>query len=845
VKTFFAYCLGFFLCLGFPSRSLFADPLLSYTHDITVVEMLNPGQSSRIPVNVSTPIITRFENTGTSDETNVKLYMIVKNYLGEVVYRDSLVLNNWLSGQTRDTTFRNFTPTLVAPYQFCAIAALSSDESHSNDTLCVTTSSSYESDIRAVTVVDPQPDEEKPQKLAFQAIGTFQAIGVREQYDVKARVQIRRVPENSLVYQADSLIPELLPEDPPSQFKFPSRQDTFDIRKLPVGYYKLAVMSLLPDDGDRTDDTAFTYFYITAVKLAHDITADSLLAPKNGTNITDPYSIPFTARFHNNGTNAETNVKVFGVIRDPKGYVIYRDTVTVSSIAPAESQDISFKTFVFSKTKNLFGDHTFSAYSSFAGEQYTLDDTVRSVVSLGYKWDIQTVSLIEPSEGQEEKQGIAFLPKALFKTNWATASPITNVPLRCRIYRAVLNTLACQIDTMIASISADSPALTVTFPSAQGSYNTASLAPGDYYAVVFNRFSSDGNRANDTLKNSFTVRPTKTYNITADSVLQPADRSDVYKTTPVLVRFSNSGIYDVTNVTLFCSIADTLGAEMYQDNITENSWKTGETRDISFKNFVIPSDGFYKLRAYATLGSDVARDDDTVTSVFYQGIRLDASAIRVKYPPEGAAIYEHAAYGPIAVFKWTGGFDDKRDVPVRFEIRDCTSNLLVYEADTVLIKLGLADGEKECIFPSKYGSYDVAKIPQGCYLVKAVASMLYDGNSYNDTAFSNFTVIPSSGVREKARDMGFSLSQNHPNPFANESEIEFTLPEEGMVSLRVYDMTGRLVLTKLSVKRLEAGDHSIMIQSDALSNGLYTYELTYAPSNGAARQLVKTMAVIK
>jgi hypothetical protein len=838
---------GLFLLLFFiflPCISL-ADPLPVYTHDITVVEMLSPGEGSRMPVNVATPVTVRFENTGTSDEANVNLYLTVKNYQGTVVYRDTVVLNDWLSGQTRDTTFGNFTPTQTGSYQFCAIAALSSDESHSNDTLCSNTYVGYEANIKAIAVVDPQLDEEKPQKLAFQPMGTFQAIGIREHYDVKARVQIRRVPENSLVYQADSLIPELLPGDPPSEFKFPSKYGTFDIRKLPAGYYKLAVMSLLPDDGDRTDDTAFTNFYITATKLAHDITADSILAPKNGTNITDPYTIPFIARFHNNGTSAETNVKVFGVIRDPRGNVIYRDTVTIASVAHDESTDISFRTFVFSKTKNSFGDHSFSAYSSFAAEQYTLDDTVRSVVSLGYKWDIQTVSLIEPSQGQEEQQGIPFSAKASFKTNWTTASPITNVPIRCRIYRAVLNTLASQFDTVIASISADSAAQIVVFPSAQGSYNTASLAPGDYYAIVFNRFSSDGNRANDTVKNSFTVRSTKTYNITADSVLQPIDRSDVYKTTPVLVRFSNTGIYALTDVTLFASITDTSGTIVYQDNITEKNWKTGEIRDVAFKDFAIPSDGFYKIQAYSMLGLDVAREDDTVTSVFYQGIRLDASAIRITYPLEGASIYEHAAYNPIAVFQWTGGFDDKRDVPVKLEIRNCTSDSLVYEADSVLAKLGLADGGKECIFPSKSGSYDVAKIPQGCYRVKAIANMFYDGNSANDTAFSNFTVIPPSGVNDKAAGAGFSLSQNHPNPFSSESEIEFSLPEEGIVSLRVYDVTGRLLITKVQGVPLEVGEHTVTIHSGDLPNGLYTYELVFMSHGGKTERLVKNMTVIK
>jgi len=54
----------------------------------------------------------------------------------------------------------------------------------------------------------------------------------------------------------------------------------------------------------------------------------------------------------------------------------------------------------------------------------------------------------------------------------------------------------------------------------------------------------------------------------------------------------------------------------------------------------------------------------------------------------------------------------------------------------------------------------------------------------------------------------FSLSQNYPNPFNPSTNIAFTLPSEGIVSLVILDLLGREVRTLLD-ERFRAGSYTV------------------------------------
>jgi len=71
----------------------------------------------------------------------------------------------------------------------------------------------------------------------------------------------------------------------------------------------------------------------------------------------------------------------------------------------------------------------------------------------------------------------------------------------------------------------------------------------------------------------------------------------------------------------------------------------------------------------------------------------------------------------------------------------------------------------------------------------------------------------------------FVLKQNYPNPFNPTTKIEFAMPKSENVSLKVYDITGRLVNTLIDNLNLNPGVVIYSFDGSNLSSGVYFYRL--------------------
>jgi len=96
-------------------------------------------------------------------------------------------------------------------------------------------------------------------------------------------------------------------------------------------------------------------------------------------------------------------------------------------------------------------------------------------------------------------------------------------------------------------------------------------------------------------------------------------------------------------------------------------------------------------------------------------------------------------------------------------------------------------------------------------------------------------------------DQGFSLAQNYPNPFNPTTTIEFNIASPSVVSLKVYDLTGREVASFYDNEPLEDGFYAVDFDADRFASGVYFYRIMATPETGAGKALtlVRKMLLIK
>ena len=86
--------------------------------------------------------------------------------------------------------------------------------------------------------------------------------------------------------------------------------------------------------------------------------------------------------------------------------------------------------------------------------------------------------------------------------------------------------------------------------------------------------------------------------------------------------------------------------------------------------------------------------------------------------------------------------------------------------------------------------------------------------------------LPASAEARQDRLDEIVVLDNYPNPFNPTTTIRFDLPNAAEVSVDVFDMLGRTVLS-VPVQSMAAGQNqSIQVDGSNLASGLYLYRIT-------------------
>ncbi len=70
----------------------------------------------------------------------------------------------------------------------------------------------------------------------------------------------------------------------------------------------------------------------------------------------------------------------------------------------------------------------------------------------------------------------------------------------------------------------------------------------------------------------------------------------------------------------------------------------------------------------------------------------------------------------------------------------------------------------------------------------------------------------------------FSLDQNYPNPFNPSTKITYSIKEEGLVTLKVYDILGKEIVTLVNENKA-AGNYEAEFNASQLPSGMYIYKI--------------------
>ena len=70
----------------------------------------------------------------------------------------------------------------------------------------------------------------------------------------------------------------------------------------------------------------------------------------------------------------------------------------------------------------------------------------------------------------------------------------------------------------------------------------------------------------------------------------------------------------------------------------------------------------------------------------------------------------------------------------------------------------------------------------------------------------------------------YSLEQNYPNPFNNSTVIKYSIPKEGLVTLKIYNLLGEEVASLINETK-QTGNYEVSYDATGLTSGIYFYRI--------------------
>jgi len=92
---------------------------------------------------------------------------------------------------------------------------------------------------------------------------------------------------------------------------------------------------------------------------------------------------------------------------------------------------------------------------------------------------------------------------------------------------------------------------------------------------------------------------------------------------------------------------------------------------------------------------------------------------------------------------------------------------------------------------------------------------------------ANVQIVSPTGITNNEIPVKYDLTQNYPNPFNPATMIEFAIPNDNFVSLKVYDALGKEVANLVN-QEMAAGYYTVNFDGSNLGSGVYFYRIESA-----------------
>jgi hypothetical protein len=124
--------------------------------------------------------------------------------------------------------------------------------------------------------------------------------------------------------------------------------------------------------------------------------------------------------------------------------------------------------------------------------------------------------------------------------------------------------------------------------------------------------------------------------------------------------------------------------------------------------------------------------------------------------------------------------------------------------------------------------YFIDGTPDNCRLLFTLVGPV-TGDDFHVGSYFLLDDVTLSGTATSVNDKNIipaksSLEQNYPNPFNPSTKIQYNLPENSFVSLKLYNIIGKEVASLVN-SAVPAGTHEVVFDASGLNSGIYFYTL--------------------